>query len=173
MSEPVATFDHEYSDPAAVPVEWEETRKVLQSDDLFWICTVRTDGRPHATPVVAAWAEDAIGFSTGTVEKKFANLRANSDVVLITGGNGWESGLDVVVEGKAMQVSDDDVLTRIAGKFADKWDGRWKFTVRAGCFRGSDGSGGQLCLQSSRSKCSRTRRAIHSELRRTGFLGRC
>jgi general stress protein 26 len=140
MSEPVTTFDHEYSDPAAVAVEWEETRVVLESAELFWICTVRSDGRPHATPVVAARAESAIWFSTGAAEQKFANLRTNSRVVLITGCNGWESGLDVIVEGAATQVSDDRVLTRIASAFADKWDGRWKFTVRDGCFRGADGS---------------------------------
>jgi general stress protein 26 len=152
MSEPITTFDHEYSDPAAVAVEWEETRRVLESAELFWICTVRADGRPHATPVVAAWAEDAIWFSTGAAEQKFANLSTNSHVVLITGCNGWESGLDVVVEGDATQVSDDSVLNQIAGAFADKWDGRWKFTVRDGCFRGSDGSGEAMVFSITPSK---------------------
>jgi hypothetical protein len=63
-------------------------------------------------------------------------------VVLITGHNGWQSGLDVIVEGDAVQVADDVVLRRIAGTFSTKWDGRWQFTVRDGGFRGDDGSGG-------------------------------
>jgi hypothetical protein len=33
------------------------------------------------------------------------------------------------------------VLERVAGAFAAKWDGRWQFTARGGCFRDLDGSG--------------------------------
>jgi hypothetical protein len=62
-------------------------------------------------------------------------------VVLITGCNRRDQGLDVVVEGDAVQVTDDAVLNRIAGAFTTKWDGRWQFTARDGCFRGLDGSG--------------------------------
>ena len=114
---------------------------MLESAELFWVCTVRPDGRPHVTPVVAVWAGVAIWFSTGTVEVKFANLRANPHVVLTTGCNQWDGGLDVVVEGEAVQVTDDAVLSRVAGAFAPKWDGRWQWTARGGCFRGPDGSG--------------------------------
>ena len=59
MSMPVTTFDQQYSDPAATATEWEETRRVLDAAELFWISTVRADGRPHVTPIVAAWAEGA------------------------------------------------------------------------------------------------------------------
>jgi hypothetical protein len=141
MPAPVTTFEEEYSDPAAVAVEWEATRAVLASAELFWISTVRADGRPHVTPVVAAWAEEAIWFSTGAGEQKFANLSANPHVVLTTGCNRWDLGLDVVVEGDAVRVTDDAVLGRVAGAFAGKWDGRWRFTARDGCFRDSDGRG--------------------------------
>jgi len=106
------------------------------------LATVRADGRPHVTPVVAAWAEGAIWFSTGATEQKFANLRANPHVVLTTGCSDWDRGLDVVVEGDAVQVTDDIVLQRIAEAFAAKWDGRWQFTARGGAFRDpEDGSG--------------------------------
>jgi general stress protein 26 len=142
MLKPVTTFDVVYSDPDATAVTWEETREVLEAAELFWISTVRADGRPHVTPVVAAWAEEAIWFSTGADEQKFANLASNSYVVLTTGCNGWETGLDVIVEGNAIQVTDDVVLERIAVAFSDKWDGRWQFTARNGGFRGADGSGG-------------------------------
>jgi Pyridoxamine 5'-phosphate oxidase len=141
MPTPVTTFDQRYSDPAATAVGWEETRRVLETAELFWISTVRADGRPHVTPVVAAWTEEAIWFSTGAGEQKFANLRANSHVVLTTGCNRWDQGLDVVVEGDAVQVTDDAVLSRVTGAFAAKWDGRWQYTARGGCFRDLDGSG--------------------------------
>jgi hypothetical protein len=122
-------------------LRWEESRRALETAELFWISTVRADGRPHVTPVVAVWAEEAVWFSTGAAEQKFANLRANSHVVLTTGCNRWDSGLDIVVEGDAVRVSDDAVLSRVAEAFASKWDGRWKFVARDGCFRDPGGSG--------------------------------
>jgi nitroimidazol reductase NimA-like FMN-containing flavoprotein (pyridoxamine 5'-phosphate oxidase superfamily) len=141
MSTPVTTFDEEYSDPAATAVSWEETRKVLEAAELFWISTVRSDGRPHVTPVVAAWWDGAIWFATGQVEQKFANLRGNPQVVMTTGCNRWDEGLDVVVEGNAVQVTDDAVLAHVAEAFHSKWDGRWQYVASGGCFRGSDGGG--------------------------------
>jgi general stress protein 26 len=141
MTEPITTFDETYSDPAAVAVEWSRTRATLETAEIFWISTVRHDGRPHATPIVAAWLDDAIWFSTGVDEQKFANLRANPNVVLTTGCNQWDSGLDVIVEGVAVRVTDDEALARVAEVFTKKWDGRWQFIARDGCFRGSDGSG--------------------------------
>lgn len=149
MPTPVTTFDERYSDPAATATGWEETRRVLQEAELFWISTVRADGRPHVTPVVASWAEGAVWFSTGAGEQKLVNLRANPHVVLITGCNRRDGGLDVVVEGEAVQVTDDVVLGRVAEAFAAKWDGRWQFTARGGCFRDPD-SGGEAMVFSVR-----------------------
>lgn len=141
MSEPHTTIDRRYSSSEATAVPWEETVKQIHAAELFWVTTVRVDGRPHVTPVVAAWAEDAIWFSVGAEEQKFLNLRSNPNVVLTTGCNHWDSGLDVVVEGEAIHVTDEVVLGRIAEAFTNKWDGRWQFSVRDGSFRGSAGSG--------------------------------
>src|SRR3984885_4127242 len=87
MSTPVTKLDERYSDPAATAIGWEETRTALEGAELFWISTVRADGRPHVTPVVAAWAEGAIWFTTGADEQKFVNLRAHPHVVLTTGSH--------------------------------------------------------------------------------------
>jgi Pyridoxamine 5'-phosphate oxidase len=141
MRTPVTTFDKAFSDPNATAVSWDETRSVLENAELFWISTVRADGRPHVTPVVAAWCEDAVWFSTGAEERKFANLRGNPHVVMTTGCNQWDQGLDVLIEGDAVRVTDDAVLSRVAAAFAPKWDGRWQWIARGGCFRGADGSG--------------------------------
>jgi general stress protein 26 len=146
MPAPITTFDAEYSDPAATATGWEETRKVLEEAELFWVSTVRADGRPHVTPVVAVWAEEALWFSTGANEQKFANIRANPHVVMIAGPNRWDGGLDVVVEGEAVHVTDDAVLGRVAGTFAAKWDGRWQFVARGGAFHDPDGSGEAMVI---------------------------
>jgi len=134
MNTPVTTLDTVYSDPAAVAVEWAETCRILQAAELFWVSTVRADGRPHVTPVVAVWHDGAIWFSTGAEEQKFANLRANPHVVLTTGCSSWDRGVDVVVEGDAVQVTDEVVLRDVAAAFTARWDGRWQFAVRDGAF---------------------------------------
>jgi uncharacterized pyridoxamine 5'-phosphate oxidase family protein len=142
MPAPVSALDQRYSDPTATAAGWEQTRSALEAAELFWISTVRADGRPHVTPVVAVWAADAMWFCTGNGEQKFLNLSANPHVVLTTGCNRWDQGLDVVVEGDAVQVTDDAVLRRIAAAFTSRWDGRWNFIVRDGRFCGPTGSGG-------------------------------
>ena len=124
MSEPATKIDARFSDPGAVATPWSQTREALESAELFWISTVRPDGRPHVTPLVAVWLDDAIYFSTGQAEQKALNLRANPHVVLTTGCSTWNEGLDVAAEGSAVPVTDDAQLTRLAQAWSAKWDGR-------------------------------------------------
>ena len=143
MTAPVSTtLDQRYSDNDASPVGWEQTRRALETAELFWISTVRADGRPHVTPLVAVWLAGALHFHTGAEEQKFVNLRTNSQVVLTTGCNLWDGGLDVVVEGSAVPVTDDTLLTRLAEVWAGKWDGRWQLVARDGCFVNRDANDG-------------------------------
>ena len=114
MQQPVTELDTRFSDQNAVATDWEETRRALEDAELFWITTVRVDGRPHVTPLVAVWLDDAIHFATGAGEQKAVNLRTNQNVILATGCNEWEQGLDVVVEGEAVQVIDESVLEQLA-----------------------------------------------------------
>jgi nitroimidazol reductase NimA-like FMN-containing flavoprotein (pyridoxamine 5'-phosphate oxidase superfamily) len=139
MSKPVTTIDRRFSDPQAAPTSWEETRRVLETAELFWITTVRADGRPHVTPLVAVWLDDAVHFSTGPTEQKAVNLSVNPHVILTTGCNQWQSGLDVVVEGEAVQLRDNDMLERLAQAWSTKWDGRWHYEARNGGFHHKDG----------------------------------
>ena len=134
MTTPITTLDPRFSDPAAAATGWDQTRRALEQAELFWITTVRADGRPHMTPLVAVWDAGALCFCTGIREQKAVNLRGNRRVILSTGCNGWDQGLDVVVEGDAVPVTDDDTLTRLAEAWRAKWDGRWQHQVRDGFF---------------------------------------
>jgi len=40
MSEPITTMDPRYSDPEAVATPWEETRRVIEATQVFWLSTV-------------------------------------------------------------------------------------------------------------------------------------
>jgi general stress protein 26 len=133
-TEPVTELDTRFSDPVATASEWQQARQVLENAELFWITTVRADGRPHVTPLVAVWLDDAIHFSTGADEQKAVNLATNAHTILTTGCNHWDDGLDVVVEGDAERVTDDAALRRLAEAWTKKWDGRWHYEVRNGAF---------------------------------------
>jgi nitroimidazol reductase NimA-like FMN-containing flavoprotein (pyridoxamine 5'-phosphate oxidase superfamily) len=141
VTTPVTTLDQRFSQTGATATSWEQTRQVLEEAELFWVTTVRADGRPHMTPLPAVWADGALHFCTGDAEQKAVNLRGNPHVILSTGCNTWDRGLDVVVEGDAVQVTDDDVLRRLAAAWTAKWDGRWRYQVRDGAFRHPDGEG--------------------------------
>jgi hypothetical protein len=132
MTTPDTALDPRYSDPAAVAVPWDETQQSLETAELAWISNVRPDGHPHVTPLVPLWSDGVVYFHTGPGEQKTVNLRANPHVVLTTGCATWDSGLDVVVEGPAVQVTDTVTLSRVAGLFAAKWDGRWKLEAGDG-----------------------------------------
>ena len=134
MTTPVTTLDQRFSDPDAAATEWDQTRRALEEAEMFWVTTVRADGRLHMTPMVAVWVDGALYFCTGMQEQKAVNLRGNRHVILSTGCNAWDQGLDVMVEGDAVQVTDDGTLRRLAGAWRAKWDGRWQYQVRDGYF---------------------------------------
>jgi len=139
MKEPTTTLDTRFSDPGAVATEWQETRRILETAELFWISTVRPDARPHVTPLVAVWLDEAIHFCTGATEQKAVNLSRNPHVILTTGCNHWDTGIDVVVEGDAVQLTDNDTLERLAKAWTRKWEGQWQYEVREGAFHHKDG----------------------------------
>ena len=134
MTTPLTEIDSRYSDPDAVATDWSTTQRRLESAELCWICTVRADGRPHVTPLVAIWLGRTLYFGTSENEQKEVNLRGNQHVILMTGCNSWDEGLDVVVEGDAVRVTDDALLRRLADAWTAKWDGRWRYDVGNGCF---------------------------------------
>jgi hypothetical protein len=139
VTAPVTTaLDTRYSDPKAVAVSWADTLQAIEAAELFWISTVRADGRPHVTPLVAVWLDDALHFSTGEGEQKLLNLQSHAGVVLTTGCQQWDRGLDVVLEGPAVRVTDPDTLGRLAAAWTAKWDGRWTWDVGTDGFRNGE-----------------------------------
>lgn len=140
MPVPDTQLDERFSDAAAKAVTWERTREALTTAELFWLSTVRADGRPHVTPLVAVWDQDRLHFCTGGEEQKAVNLSAHPHVVLTTGCATWDRGLDVVLEGEAERVTDRATLERLAAAWRRKWDGRWAFEAREEGFGHADGS---------------------------------
>jgi nitroimidazol reductase NimA-like FMN-containing flavoprotein (pyridoxamine 5'-phosphate oxidase superfamily) len=131
---PTPELDARFSAPEAVPTPWAEVQRALQGAELFWISTVRADGRPHVTPLPAIWSEHTLYFCTGAAEQKGVNLATNAHCALTTGTNAWKAGLDVVVEGEAVRITDDALLRRLAAAWETKYQGDWQYEVVDGAF---------------------------------------
>jgi len=91
-----------------------EVVDVLTRSEMFWLSSVRGDGRPHVTPLPAIWLDGALHICTGDAEQKARNIDSEPRCVLTTGTNELRSGLDVVVEGVARRVTDRPLLERLA-----------------------------------------------------------
>ena len=139
VMEPVPEQDIRFGDPEAPPTPWADARRVLETAELFWISTVRADGRPHVAPLPAVWYDDRLNFCTGPQEQKAVNIARNPRVALTTGCNLWKEGLDVVIEGTAVRITDETRLRGLADLWRSKYDGDWDFTVDDGLFHHEDG----------------------------------
>ena len=120
-----------YSSPNAEPTEWSRARTELAAAEVYWLSTVRPDGRPHVTPLLGIWLDGALYFCTGPEERKARNLAENHHCVLTTGHNTLD-GLDLVIEGAAEKSSDLAELGRVADAYELKYgphfaapDGTW------------------------------------------------
>ena len=84
--------------------------------------TARPDGRPHAAGVGALWYEGDVYFTSGPGTRKSRNLAANPACTLSIRA----PGVDMVLEGEAVRVTDPDVLEPVAAGYRE---GGWPARV--------------------------------------------
>jgi general stress protein 26 len=140
-TEAKAKFDARFSDPSADATPWPDVERALDQAELYWLTTVRSDGRPHVTPLIGVAHDGAMHFCTGLDEQKARNIEGNQRVALTTGRNTWAEGLDVVVEGVAVRVTDRDALQALADAWESKYGEVWHFDVGDAEFVHSSGEG--------------------------------
>ncbi|MCB5180987.1 pyridoxamine 5'-phosphate oxidase family protein [Streptomyces antimicrobicus] len=131
---PRTELDPRYSSPGATATSWDDAAAQLEAAEIFWLTTVRPDGRPHVAPLMAIWQNECLHFCTGPGERKALNISANPNVVLTTGTNRYGEGHDVVVEGVAVRVTDGVRLRELAAAWERKYGPDWHFDVRDGAF---------------------------------------
>ena len=111
-----------FSGHGATARPWAHTVDALRRSQKFTLVTVRADGRPHATQLLAIWtstpAAEGMAFCTGAQEQKFRNLAANPHCILR--------------EGTASVLSDAGALDAVATAFEQAYgwhltrpDGTW------------------------------------------------
>jgi nitroimidazol reductase NimA-like FMN-containing flavoprotein (pyridoxamine 5'-phosphate oxidase superfamily) len=117
---PVTDLDAEFSSPGATPLPWTDAEEQLQKADVFWLSTVRPEGRPHVVPLIAVWLNGSLYFATGDGERKAKNLAKNSQDSITSGCNDLNEGLYIVVEGQALAVTDEVKLRRVVETYVAK-----------------------------------------------------
>jgi general stress protein 26 len=144
--QPIAELDPDFSSEGATAIAWEQARRQLEGAKVYWLSTVRPDGRPHVTPIAAVWLDGALHFTTGKTERKARNLAQNSYCVVTTGTDLLD-GLDVVVEGTAVRVTDVARLQRLADAYVPKYGDLFRFTIGDGALRGEGSEDDALAFE--------------------------
>jgi hypothetical protein len=123
--EPVETTNLDRYGHKALP--WGRPRDLLvagppQPPTTFFLTTSRPDGRPHAAGVGALWHDDDLYFTSGPGTAKARNLAANPACTFCIGLD----GIDLVLDGAAVRVTDTSTLEQLAGRYRD---GGWPAEV--------------------------------------------
>ena len=89
---------------------------VADSGSRFWISTTRPGGGPHAAAVGIVWDGERFYLATGARTQKGRNLAHDPRCVVSIAA----PGIDIVAEGEARIIRDEDALRRIA-RLYDDW----------------------------------------------------
>ena len=113
------------------PIPWSRALEALESgqqrNETSFLATTRPDGRPHLAGVGAVWDEGKVYFVSGAGTRKSRNVAQNSTCAIAMS----LPGIDLVIEGVAKRVTDDETLHRLAKRYAD---GGWPAKVKDGAF---------------------------------------
>ena len=133
-TKPEATLDPRFSSEDATPTEWSAARDQLRDAKSYQLTTVRADGRPHQTTIAGVWVDEVFSFTTSQGEQKAHNLEAGNHHVIVTAGNSDWEGMDVILEGEAVEVTDADRLGRRVDAYRTKYDDWFGFRLLDGRF---------------------------------------
>lgn len=81
---------------AIKPMAWSEADRLLTESRIYWIASVRPDGRPHVVPSDGIWLDDALYFGGSPETVHMRNVSAEGRAAAHV-GDGLEAA--VIVEG--------------------------------------------------------------------------
>ena len=101
------------------PPTWDSISERIRTSRNYWICSISSDGHPHALPVWGIWVEGRLYVVTKRASKKGRNLLANPKVAIHL-----DSGDDVVsFQGTVAEVTDPARLAQVPAVYAAKYKG--------------------------------------------------
>ncbi len=103
-------------------LNWEEALRSLAEARLYWIATVRPDGRPHAVPAEGVCIDGFPYFGAAPGTRRARNLSTNPHVVVHT----ESAEKAVILEGRALGVTDRETLEHLVDVFEAKYGYRSK-----------------------------------------------
>jgi len=113
------------------PIPWSRALEALEAgnkhNETSFLATTRPDGRPHLAGVGAVWDQGKAYFVSGAGTRKSRNVAENPSCAISMS----LPGIDLVIEGVAERVTDDETLNRLAQRYAD---GGWPARVEDGAF---------------------------------------
>jgi nitroimidazol reductase NimA-like FMN-containing flavoprotein (pyridoxamine 5'-phosphate oxidase superfamily) len=113
------------------PIPWSRALRALESfggpEHRAFLATTRPDGRPHLAGVGALWDQGKVYIVSGEETRKSRNLAGNRACAVSMS----LPEMDLVVEGRAARVTDDETLQRLAGRYAESG---WPARVENGAF---------------------------------------
>ena len=111
---PTTKLDPRFSSPGADATGWDEAQDRAVDAQDWWITTLRSDRRPHTTPLLAVWEQAALTSAPAQRSRRPRTSEHDPRCTLITttaGSNG--DGLDLIIEGEAVRVTDEARLQRL------------------------------------------------------------
>lgn len=117
MTGPVPTETTNLDRYGAAPLEWRRAHDALAAvptpDVTYFLGTCRPDGTPHAAGVGALWLTGDLYFTSSPAARKARDLAVNPRCTLSV----RLPGIDLVLDGSAERVTDQDVLAQVAAGY--------------------------------------------------------
>ena len=141
---PTGQIDPRYGDASATAPAWDDIERLLTEAQLYWIVTVRVDGRPTPYPGRrVARGRVRLLHRPGRAEGAEPRSQpAGGGDHRRHGGERLGQQKDVVLEGTAIRVTDADALRALADAWFAKYGEDWRFEVRGAEFVELSHSGG-------------------------------
>ena len=97
---------------------WTHVSERMSQAMHYWVCTVGSDGRPHATPVDGLWLDDTLYFGGSSQTKRNRNLLVNPAVSVHL-----DSSDDVVIlQGEAqLHTPNHELAVQLSKASAEKY----------------------------------------------------
>jgi general stress protein 26 len=112
------------------PIPWSRALEALETTESqarAFLATTRSDGRPHVAGIGALWDQGRVYFVSGAETRKSRNVAQNAHCTIAMA----LTGIDLVIEGVAERMTDEDTLQRLAKRYGDQG---WPATVKDGAF---------------------------------------
>lgn len=90
---------------------WSHVTERMAEAQNYWVCTVDSECRPHATPVWGLWLDDRLYFGGSPHTRRSRNLAANPAACVHL-----ESGSDVIIlhgDAREMRAPDQSLVARL------------------------------------------------------------